>query len=66
MPMPDPKAKDPNDRKQMKDQDKGGEDRVKNLKEEQQREIDKEAPDAPDKYPDAPGNPEENDVPPGT
>jgi hypothetical protein len=64
--MTDKKSMESANLEEMQDQDKGGEDRVKNLKEEQQREIDKEAPDAPGKYPDAPGNPEEKDVPRGT
>jgi hypothetical protein len=64
--MTDKKSMESANLEEMKDQDKGGENRVKNLKEEQQREIDKEAPDAPGKYPDAPGNPEEKDVPRGT
>ena len=64
--MTDKKSMEQSNLEEMKDQDKGGENRVKNLKEEQQREIDKEAPDTPGKYPDAPGNPEEKDVPRGT
>jgi hypothetical protein len=50
----------------MKDRGKGGEDRVKGMKREQQEEIDQNAPEKPASYPAAPGNPEKKDVPPGT
>lgn len=51
---------------QMKDQEKGGEDRIKRMKQEQQQEIDQNAPEKPDAYPAAPGKPEQKDVPRGT
>ncbi|HHP7233529.1 MAG TPA: hypothetical protein ACFCUC_02775 [Desulfobacterales bacterium] len=50
---------------EMKDEDKGGEDRVKKMKEEQQKEMEKKGPDEVGKYPEAEGE-TKKDVPPGT
>ena len=50
---------------EMKDEDKGGEDRVKKMKEEQQKEMEKKGPDEVRKYPEAEGE-TKKDVPPGT
>lgn len=51
--------------KEMKDEKKGGENRVKELKEEQQKKIKKKGPDEAGKYPEAEGD-TKKDVPPGT
>lgn len=50
---------------EMKDKDKGGENRVKKMKEEQQKELEKKGPDKPEKYPEAEGD-TKKDVPRGT
>ena len=51
--------------KEMQDQDKGGEDRVKDMKEEQQKKMEEKDVDKPDEYSKPEGQPKE-DVPPGT
>lgn len=50
---------------EMKDEGKGGEDRVNKMKEEQQKEMEKKGPEEPGKYPEAEGD-TKKDVPPGT
>lgn len=50
---------------EMKDEEKGGEDRIKKMKEEQQKEIEKKGVDEVGKYPEAEGD-TKKDVPPGT
>lgn len=50
---------------EMEDENKGGEDRVKKLKEEQQKEIDKKDVEKPKDYPDPAGDTGKN-VPKGT
>jgi hypothetical protein len=50
---------------EMKDEGKNGEDRIKKMKEEQQKEIEKKGPDEVGKYPEAEGD-TKKDVPPGT
>ncbi|MFO8084035.1 MAG: hypothetical protein R6U27_06940 [Desulfobacterales bacterium] len=50
---------------EMEDENKGGEDRVKKLKEEQQKEIDKKDVEKPKDYPDPAGD-TGKDVPKGT
>jgi hypothetical protein len=49
----------------MKDDKKGGEDRVKKLEEEQQKKMEKKDVESPGKYPEAQGD-TNKDVPPGT
>jgi hypothetical protein len=49
----------------MKDDKKGGEDRVKKLEEEQQKEMEKKDVESPGKFPEAQGD-TDKDVPPGT
>ena len=50
---------------EMKEKRKNGEDRIKKMKEEQQKEIEKKGPDEVGKYPEAEGD-TKKDVPPGT
>lgn len=50
---------------EMQDDKKGGEDRVKKLKEEQQKKMEKDDLKSPGKYPKAPGD-TNKDVPRGT
>ncbi len=51
--------------KEMKDKNKGGEDRVKKMKKEQQEEMEKKDVKSPGKYPEAAGD-TDKDVPKGT
>jgi hypothetical protein len=50
---------------EMKDEGKGGEDRVNKMKEEQQKEMEKKGPEEVGKYPEPEGD-TKKDVPPGT
>ncbi len=50
---------------EMKDKDKGGEDRVKKAEEELQEKMDKFDPENPHEFPEAEGD-TKKDVPPGT
>jgi hypothetical protein len=49
----------------MKDDKKGGEDRVKKLEEEQQKEMEKKDVESPGKFPEPKGDTNKND-PPGS